>query len=115
LDVSLKEISICVVDHDRKTIARGKHPADPEGLECWFRNRSLTPRRIVHKSGMLSIWLQSEMMRLGLAATCIDARKAHNALSARLNKSDAADADADAEGLEIWRGLSMDKGGQCLI
>ena len=29
LDVSLKEISICVVDHDGKTIARGTCPADP--------------------------------------------------------------------------------------
>ena len=97
LDVSLKEISICVVDHDGKTIARGTCPADPEGVAGWFRNRSLTPRRIVHESGMLSIWLQRGMMRLGLPATCIDARKAHKALSARLNKSDAADAEGLAQ------------------
>jgi predicted NBD/HSP70 family sugar kinase len=55
LDVSLKEISICVVDHDGKTIARGTCPAETEGVAGWFRNRSLTPRRIVHESGMLSI------------------------------------------------------------
>lgn len=97
LDVSLKEISICVVDHDGKTIARGTCPADPEGVAGWFRNRSLTPRRIVHESGMLSIWLQRGMMRLGLPATCIDARKAHKVLSARLNKSDAADAEGLAQ------------------
>ncbi|WP_276154656.1 MULTISPECIES: hypothetical protein [unclassified Sulfitobacter] len=35
LDVSLKEISICVVDHDGKTIARGACPADPEGVAGW--------------------------------------------------------------------------------
>ncbi|UOA26966.1 IS110 family transposase [Pseudosulfitobacter sp. DSM 107133] len=39
LDVSLKEISICVVDHDGKTVARGTCPADPEGVAGWFRNR----------------------------------------------------------------------------
>ena len=36
-------------------------------------------------------------MRLGLPATCIDARKAHKVLSARLNKSDAADAEELAQ------------------
>jgi hypothetical protein len=42
---------------------------------------------------MLSIWLQRGLAHLGLPATCIDARKAHKSLSARLNKSDAADAE----------------------
>ncbi|MEP3334410.1 IS110 family transposase [Sedimentitalea sp.] len=91
LDVSLKEISICVVDGDGKTIARGACPADPEGVAGWFRTRSLTPRRIVHESEMLSIWLQRGLARLDLPETCIDARKAHKSLSARLNKSDAAE------------------------
>lgn len=97
LDVSLKEISICVVDRDGKTIARGACPADPEGVAGWFRNRSLMPRRIVHESGNLSIWLQRGMTRLGLPVTCIDARKAHKSLSARLNKSDASDAEGLAQ------------------
>ena len=97
LDVSLKEISICVVDESGKTIARGTSPADPEGVTGWFRNRDLKPRRIVHESGQLAIWLQRGMARLGLPATCIDARKAHKALSARLNKSDAADAEGLAQ------------------
>ncbi len=97
LDVSLKEISICVVDREGKTLARGACPSDPEGVAGWFRNRSLKPRRIVHESGMLSIWLQRGMTRLGLPATCIDARKAHKSLSARLNKSDAADAEGLAQ------------------
>jgi len=37
------------------------------------------------------------MAHLGLPATCIDARKAHKSLSARLNKSDAADAEGLAQ------------------
>ena len=95
LDVSLKEISICVVDRDSKMIARGTCPPDPEGVAGEFRNRSLMPRRIVHESGNLSIWLQRGMTRLGLPATCIDARKAHRA--SRLNKSDASDAEGLAQ------------------
>jgi transposase len=97
LDVSLKEISICVVDAEGKIVASGIAPADPEGVAGWLRNRSLTPRRIVHESGQLSIWLQRGLTRLELPATCIDARKAHKSLSARLNKSDTADAEGLAQ------------------
>lgn len=67
LDVSLKEISICVVDRDGKTVAHGTCPADPDGVAGWFRSHDLKPHRIVHESGQLSIWLQREMTRLGLA------------------------------------------------
>ncbi len=97
LDVSLKEVSVCVIDEDGKIVAKGICLADPEGVAGWLRNRRLEPCRIVHESGMLSIWLQRGLARLGLPATCIDARKAHKSLSARLNKSDAADAEGLAQ------------------
>jgi transposase len=45
----------------------------------------------------VSIWLQRGMAQLGLPAICIDARKAHKSLSARLNKSDKADAEGLAQ------------------
>lgn len=89
--MSLKEISICVIDNDGEVVARGTVPADPAGVVGWFKNRSLEPNRIVHESGQLSIWLQRGMVQLGLPAICIDARKAHKSLSARLNKSDGVD------------------------
>ena len=57
-DVTLKEISICVVDTDGKPVARGASPGDPEGVAGSFRTRSLSPKLIVHESGQLSIWLQ---------------------------------------------------------
>ena len=97
LDVSLKAISICVVDADGGVVARGTVPADPEGVAGWFRNRSLAPDCLVHESGQLSIWLQRGLTQLGLPAVCVDARKAHTSLSARVNKSDAADAEGLAQ------------------
>jgi transposase len=97
LDVSLKEISLCVVDRDGAIVARGACPADADGVAGWLRARGLMPRRIVHESGMLSIWLRRGLARLGLPVTCIDARKAHKSLSARLNKSDASDAEGLAQ------------------
>jgi transposase len=97
LDVSLKEISICVVDHGGYTVARGSVASDPQAVADWLSERSLEPERIVHESGQLSIWLQRSLAKLGLPAVCIDARIAQKALSARLNKSDAADAEGLAQ------------------
>ena len=79
LDVSLKEVSICIIDDDGALVAQGTAPADPEGggVAGWLKNRSLAPKRIVHESGQLSIWLQRGMVQKGLPAICIDARKIH--------------------------------------
>ena len=52
---------------------------------------------MVHESGQLSIWLTRQLEHLGLPIVCIDARLAHKALSARLNKSDRADAEGLAQ------------------
>lgn len=38
LDVSLKEVSICIVDDDGKVVAQGTAPPDPEGVAGWFKN-----------------------------------------------------------------------------
>ena len=37
LDVSLKEISICVVDNDGEVVMHGTAPADPVGVAGWFK------------------------------------------------------------------------------
>ena len=97
IDVSLKEISICFINNDGEVVARGATPADPAGVAGWFKNRSLEPERIVHESGQLSIWLQRGMVEFGLPVICIDARKAHKSLSARLNKLNSADAEGLAQ------------------
>ncbi len=47
LDASLKEVSICVVDNYGEVVTQGTAPADPEGVAGWFKNRSLTPKRII--------------------------------------------------------------------
>ena len=87
LDVSLREISVCVIDSDGRIKARGTMPADPMAVAGWIKNRSLCPKVIVHESGQLSIWLQRGFLELGLPAVCIDARRAHKSLSGRNNGS----------------------------
>lgn len=97
LDVSLKEISICVVDEEGAVVHRSTVATDPEAIAKNFAEKGLRPDRIVHESGQLSIWLHRQLEKLGLPITCIDARLAHKALSAKLNKSDKADAEGLAQ------------------
>ncbi len=92
LDVSLKEVSICVVDADGVVVAEGKVATEPALIVSWIGERIGAVERIVHESGPLSIWLTRELAGLGAPAVCIDARAVHKVLSARTNKSDRADA-----------------------
>ena len=97
LDVSLEEVSLCVVDTDGAVIAEGKVATAAPEILSWIGGRVGAVERIVHESGPLSIWLTRELAGLGAPVVCIDARAAHKALSARMNKSDRADAEALAQ------------------
>jgi transposase len=97
LDVSLEEVSICVVDADGSVIGEGKVATEPAEILSWIEGRVGAVERIVHESGPLSIWLTRELAGRGAPVVCIDARSAHKALSARMNKSDRADAEALAQ------------------
>ncbi|MDJ0628919.1 MAG: hypothetical protein QNJ44_11720 [Rhodobacter sp.] len=65
----------------------------PDAIQRFLPDKGAVPARIVHESGQLAIWLHRQLAKLGLPIVCIDARLAHKALSARLNKSDKADAE----------------------
>ena len=97
LDVSQKEVSICVVDGDGGVVSEGKVVTEPGLILSWIEASVGAVERIVHESGPLSIWLTRELARVGAPVVCIDARAAHKALSARMNKSDRADAEALAQ------------------
>jgi transposase len=97
LDVSLKETSICVVDETGMVLMRRSVPTEPATIADLLRDQTHDLERVAHESGMLSTWLTRELEHLGLPIVCIDARMAHKALSARLNKSDSADAEGLAQ------------------
>ena len=93
MDVSLEEVSICVMDGSGRVVARGTTPTDPAAIVAFIEEQAPDVVRIVHESGQISIWLTRELRALGAPVICIDARMAHKALSARPNKSDRADAE----------------------
>ena len=94
LDVSLKSCAICIVD-DRGSIAfEGNCITEPDAIVAAIARWADTTEAIVHETGPLSIWLTRELEKRDAPVICIDARAAHKALSARMNKSDRSDAAA---------------------
>lgn len=97
LDVSLKETTICIVDETGKVVHRGSVATEPRAIADFLAEKAPDLDRAVHESGMLSTWLTRSLDALDVPIVCIDARMAHKALSARLNKSDKADAEGLAQ------------------
>ena len=78
-------------------IAEGRVATEPALILSWIAERIGAVERIVHETGPLSIWLTRELAARGAPVVCIDARAVHKALSARMNKSDRADAEGLAQ------------------
>ncbi|MEL7444689.1 MAG: IS110 family transposase [Pseudomonadota bacterium] len=96
LDVSQDQTAICVLNEDGSIIFEGSCLTEPDQILNTIA--SFAPiEKIVHESGPLSIWLTRELKERGEPIVCIDARAAHKALSARMNKSDRSDAEALAQ------------------
>ncbi len=55
LDVSLKEISVFVVDEIGVARTRGSSPCDLEAVAAFLAEKDLAPVRLVHESGQFSI------------------------------------------------------------
>lgn len=97
LDVSHKSTHICVVDKDRRTVWRGVCDTHPEmiadRLQAWKKEVEL----VGLETGSLTPWLYHGMKRQGLPVVAMDARRAADAVKARVEKTDKADARALAE------------------
>ncbi len=93
LDVSVKEVSICVVNASGDVLARGTVPTDPDRIAAFVSEHAPSAERVVHESGIMAIWLTRELDKRGVPIICIDARLAHKAHSGRVNKTDRGDAE----------------------
>jgi transposase len=101
LDVSLREISVCVMDGKGAVLFEGKTPADPEALVTLIRARAPHVVRVGLETGSTSPWLFHALTAAGFPAVCMDARQAHAALSMRPSKSDRSDARGLADMLRM--------------
>src|SRR5512144_2661933 len=97
LDVSLKETRLCVVDQTGTTLWQGKCASAPESIAAVLARKAPGATRIGLESGLLSTWHWHALKALGLPVVCLDARHVKAALSLRLNKTDANDAEGLAQ------------------
>lgn len=101
LDVSLREISVCVIDSKGAVVFEGKTAAEPVFLAQLIRAKAPQVVRVGMETGATSPWLFHALTAAGLPVVCMDARQAHAALSLRPRKSDRSDARGLAEMLRM--------------
>jgi len=97
LDVSDKSTHVCVVDGDGVIVWRGVCATDPAVLAATLERHARGLERVVLETGPLSAFLYHGLTERGVPAVCICARHAKGALSVRINKSDAHDAEGLAQ------------------
>ena len=101
LDVSLKEISVCIIDSNGDVVFEGKTAAEPATLVELIRSKAPQVKRVGLETGATSPWLFHALAAAGLPVVCMDARHAHAALSMRPTKSDRSDARGLADMLRM--------------
>lgn len=97
LDVSDKATHICVVDGEGAIVRRNCVASDPDALARWLKRHCPRLVRVVLETGPLSTFLYHGLIERDVPVTCICARHAKGALSARVNKSDVHDAEGLAQ------------------
>jgi transposase len=106
LDVSLKEISVCIIDSKGEVIFEGKTAAEPAMLVELIRSKAPQVKRVGLETGATSPWLFHALASAGLPVVCMDARHAHAAPSIRPTKSTAAMPEAWPTCCAVSRGTS---------
>jgi transposase len=101
LDVSLKEISVCVIDVAGAVVFEGKVAADPKILISLIRAKAPEVVKVGLETGATSPWLYHTLRAAELPVLLMDARHAHAALSMRPTKSGRSDARGLAEILRM--------------
>lgn len=91
-DVSKQFSEAVLVDETGAVVVRGKVRTDPVAMAGFVRTYGSSVALVGIESGPLSTWLFHALKALGLPIVCLDAWRAHAALSARLNKTDRTDA-----------------------
>jgi transposase len=97
LDVSLRSTSVHIVDEQGRCRWRGTCPTDVAALVDTIRRHAPAVERVGLETGQLATWLCHGLTKAGLPVVCMDARQAKAALSCRINKTDANDAEGLAQ------------------
>lgn len=97
LDVSMEETAVWVLDDGGASVFRGSVPSTPDAIAGLLGRKAPGLSRVVLEAGPLSTWHWHALVELGVPVVCVDARHAKAALSMRVNKTDANDAEGLAQ------------------
>lgn len=92
LDVSLRSVAICIIDHDGKVRLERSVPSEvPELVRC-LREFGKPIHQVGLEAGTLTQHLTYGLVEAGFDVICMEARQVNAALSAMRNKTDKHDA-----------------------
>ena len=83
LDVSVKEMSVCIVDDIGRIVREVKVASEPEALLQELAKSAYRFKRIGLEAGPLSQWLFSGLAEAGLPMICVETRHMRAVLKAR--------------------------------
>jgi transposase len=101
MDVSVKEISVCIVDDTGKIVREVKVASEPEALLAVLKDPAYRFKRIGLEAGPLSQWLFSALAEAGLPVICVETRHMRAVLKAQINKTDRNDARGMAQMMRV--------------
>jgi len=92
LDVSLRSVSICIVDDDGAIQFEGKVDSEVEAIIACLNRFDPTIKSVGFEAGALMQYLTYGLQAAGYEVICLEARQVSSALSAMRNKTDKNDA-----------------------
>ena len=101
LDVSLRTVSICVVEADGTVVWEGKTTSEPLPLVERLAEWGDRIRLVGIEACPLSEWLYGALVESGFETVCIETRHAQRFLSSRPNKTDRSDARGIADMMRL--------------
>ena len=97
LDVSLRSVSICIVDDTGKVQFETKVAAEVDAIAHRLRDFSAEVNRVALEAGALTQYLKHGLQAIGFEVVCMEARQVAAALAAMRNKTDRNDAHGIAQ------------------
>lgn len=92
IDVSLRSVSICVVDEHGKVLHEAKTAAQPDAIARCLHAFSAEAKAVGLEAGMLTQYLTYGLQAAGFEVVCMESRQVKNTLAAMRNKTDRNDA-----------------------
>ena len=92
IDVSLRSVSICVVDDKGKVCLEAKVAAEIDAIVDRLRRFSSDVRSVGFEAGTLTQYLTYGLQAAGFEVICLEARQVSLTLAAMRNKTDRNDA-----------------------